>query len=75
MTSWRHTDARRCAALRRFHDSFAWRSIAVARDVDELIAHWRSHPSAPNGSRLNDNEDYVDRKGDVMRDGMLSPGT
>ena len=70
------TNRKACAALSRFHNSFVWRSIAVERAGDEMIAHWRSHPPAPNGfGPINDNEDYLNRKGDVMRDGMLSPGT
>jgi hypothetical protein len=76
--TWRATIARE-AELRRFHESFAWRSLAVSRAVDDMIAAWRTNPPPRNGPapRLNDGEDYELERfpGETRRDGMRSPGT
>jgi hypothetical protein len=75
--SWRYTIAKGEAALQIYYQSFPARARAVNRYVDELIEQWRAHPPLPPRSAhpLNENEDYVDeRTGDVMRNGLRSPG-
>jgi hypothetical protein len=76
----RATIAKRERELREYHDSFRWRSFAVKRYVDEMIAAWRKNPPRPPrpGPRLNNGETYAQHRGDIeigaLRDGMEDPG-
>jgi hypothetical protein len=77
--SWRAAIAKREAALRRYQDSFVWRSLAVTHETERMIAAIRANPATPHrrAPRLNGGEDYELRAwpGDTLRDGMESPGT
>jgi hypothetical protein len=72
--SWRYTISKQEAALREYHASFPWRSAAVRRFTDELIAKWRANPpgSPRPASPLGEYEHP--RTGEAMLDGLKHPG-
>ena len=75
--SWRASIAKAEAALRRYHDSFVWRSLAVERFVNELIASGRIlEPKFPAPNRRGDEAfEFEDpRTGEALLDGLVHPG-
>jgi hypothetical protein len=76
--NWRATIARRELELRQFHDSFRWRSFAVAQLVDEWIAtgKLRRQPEYPAPHRRRDESGEYEHPatGEPMLDGLPHPG-
>jgi hypothetical protein len=76
--NWRAGIKKQEAELVEYYASFPWRSLAINRLVEDMIARWRANPPGPPrpGPRLNDGEDYTLQRfpGETFRNGMRSPG-